>query len=489
MLNRGGLTIQTAIDPQTQNLAQKKVASVVGPKDPLISTMNMIQPGTGLIVASAQSRPVMGSKKGQTYWNLSAPTELGGIQGYQAGSTFKAFTIAAALEKGIPISKKFNAKSPYNFSGRSFDTCDGKKKVYGSWKVKNSVGHSKKIAMTEAAEWSVNTYFVQLEMATGMCGVTKMAEKTGVDVGHQINKPAVNIVKKYQDKPSFTLGTVEVSPLSMAEAYATFASGGIHCNPIIVSKIVDRKGKGLKAPDGDCKRVMDQDVADGVSKVLKAVIKKGTGTRALVPDGRDQAGKTGTIDSAEAVWFAGYTPQIAGVAMISIDNQRKPFIKGKSGFRSHGVTGFRVPSSHRILEGSGSGDSGQFIWKPVMQQYFKQIPRTKFDDPPKRIETGKKVTVPYVGNLSISAATKKLEKAGFDVSTQYVYSSRSKYSFLGWSPGAGSRVSEFGTIYKLISKGKDPAIEKAKKAAEKKKAEEKKKKKKDKDKKDGKGGG
>ena len=106
-----------------------------------------------------------------------------------------------------------------------------------------------------------------------------------------------------------------------------------------------------------------------------------------------------------------------------------------------------------------------------MQEYFKQIPRTKFDDPPKRIETGKKVTVPYVGNLSISAATKKLKKEGFDVSTQYVYSNRPKYTFLGWSPGAGSRVSQFSTVYKLVSKGKDPAIEKAKKRRE--KAEEK----------------
>jgi len=485
LLNRGGLKIYTAIDPKTQDLAQKKVSAFVGAKDPLISTMNMIQPGTGLIVASAQSRPVMGAKKGQTYWNLSAPTDLGGIQGYQAGSTFKAFTIAAALEKGIPISKKYNAKSPYNFSGKSFDTCDGKKKVYGSWKVKNSVGHSKKIAMTEAAEWSVNTYFVQLELDAGMCGVTKMAQKTGVDVGHQIGKKPIDIVKSYEDKPSFTLGTVEVSPLSMAEAYATFASGGIHCNPIIVSKVVNRNGKELKAPDGDCKRVMDKDVADGVSKVLKSVIKKGTGTRALVRDGRDQAGKTGTIDSAEAVWFAGYTPEIAGVAMISIDNQRKPFIKGRSGFRSHGVTGYRVPSTGRYLEGSGSGDSGQYIWKPVMQQYFKQVPRTKFDDPPKRIESGKKVTVPYVGNLSIASATKKLKKEGFSVETQYVYSSRPRYTFLGWSPGAGSRVSEFSTVYKLVSKGKDPAIERAKKKAK----EEAKKKDEDKKKDDKKDGG
>ena len=79
LLNRGGLTIQTAIDPKTQDLAQKRVGSVVGPTDPLISTMNMIQPGTGLIVAMAQSRPVMGSnaKKGQTYWNLCRRPEHG----------------------------------------------------------------------------------------------------------------------------------------------------------------------------------------------------------------------------------------------------------------------------------------------------------------------------------------------------------------------------------------------------------------------------
>ena len=60
MVKRGGLMIQTAIDPKTQNLAQRKVSAVVGPKDPVISTMNMIQPGTGLIIAMAQSRPVMG---------------------------------------------------------------------------------------------------------------------------------------------------------------------------------------------------------------------------------------------------------------------------------------------------------------------------------------------------------------------------------------------------------------------------------------------
>ena len=144
--------------------------------------------------------------------------------------------------------------------------------------MQNAVGHSKTIGMTEAAEFSVNTYFMQLELATGMCRVTKMAEKIGVKVGARIGQPPVDIVKKYQDKPSFTLGTVEVSPLSMAEAYATFAARGIHCNPIIISKITTRAGKNLAVPDANCRRVIDKDVADGVNKILKSVVDKGTGT-------------------------------------------------------------------------------------------------------------------------------------------------------------------------------------------------------------------
>jgi membrane peptidoglycan carboxypeptidase len=477
MINRGGLVIQTAIDPKTQDLAQQKVSSVVGPRDPVISTMNMIQPGTGLIIAMAQSRPVMGSdaKKGQTYWNLATDPAMGGIQGYQAGSTFKLFTLAAALEKGIPISKRFDARSPFNFTGRRFTSCRGRERVWDRWVVKNAVGHSKSIGMTEAAEFSVNTYFIQLELATGMCRVTKMAEKTGVKVGARIGQPRVDIVKQFQDKPSFTLGTVEVSPLSMAEAYATFAARGVHCDPIIVSKITTRPGKDLAVPDANCRRVVDKDVADGVNKILKSVVDKGTGKRAKIYDGRHIAGKTGTIDSNEAVWFAGYTPEIAGVAMISIDNTKRPFRKSGGYYRGSGVKGYRVPSTRVYLEGSGSGDAGLKIWRPVMQKYFQQIPRTSFNQPPRRIQVGEQVRVPSLNGLGVDAATRKLERLGFTVERQFVYSDKvPKYGFMGWSPSPGDWISEFGTMYAVYSSGRDPAKVEEEKDEARRKAQEKK---------------
>jgi len=388
MINRGGLTIKTAIDEKTQDIAQKQVSDVVGPTDPVISTMNMIQPGTGLILAMAQSRPVMGgdAKKGQTYWNLAVDPGMGGLQGYQAGSTFKAFTAAAALEEGLPLSTSIDARKTIDYRGRSYETCGGRNRVGESWRVSNSTGRNGRMNMTTAAEFSVNNYFVELELRTGMCPVVEMADKLGVKVGTKDR----DLVDFYQNIPAFTLGSVEVSPLSMAEAYATFAARGIHCNPIIVDKITTANGQELAAPSADCKRVVSEDVADGVNKMLASVMTNGTGTKAATSDRRPQAGKTGTISSNEAVWFAGYTPEVAGVSMISIDNQKKPFIKSgaarRSGeFRRTGVKNYRVPSTGVVLNGSGSADAGRKIWQPTMNSYLKGVPKTDFVEPPASI--------------------------------------------------------------------------------------------------------
>ena len=380
-----------------------------------------------------------------------------------------------------------------NFSGRSFESCEGRSRVYGSWKVGNSTGHNGNMDMYSGAAWSVNTYFVQLALDTGMCRVTKMAERLGVKSGSRDR----DIVDFYNDKPAFTLGSVEVSPLSMAEAYATFAARGIHCNPVIVSEITTRTGQSSSRSARTASEWSPRTSPTASTDCSTRVMTSGTGARARIPDGRSQAGKTGTIDSNEAVWFAGYTPEIAGVAMISIDNRKKPFIRGKYPYKGSGVKGYRVPSSGIYLEGSGSGDAGMKIWRPVMSSYLKDKPRTSFKAPPNKILHGKITRVPYIGGLSISSATDKLQKEGFSVVRQFVYSnSTPKYGFIGWSPGSGGRISEFGSVTALFSKGRDPADIRAEReaaarkrdAAEKKQKEAEKKKKEQQQKKDDGGG-
>lgn len=382
MLDQGGLTIRTTIDSRSQQLVQARLADVVGPTDPLISTMDMIEPGTGRIVAMAQSRPVMGSDEalGQTYWNFGADPSLGGTQGYQAGSTFKAFTAAAALERGIPLTTQLNAPHTMNYRGRSFDTCSGREKIRQDWKVTNSTRADGLMDMYRAAAYSVNNYFVPLELETGMCAVTQLAQRLGVTAGNQ----GRSLAEEYQHVPAFTLGSVEISPLSRAEAYATFAARGIHCKPVIIDSISTSSGNRVTPPAAGCRRVMAPSVADGVNTLLAYVITEGTGHRAMISDRRPQAGKTGTISSNKAAWFAGYTPQVVGVAMISIDNQQAPFNQpggGNRGSGSTGLKGYSVPSTRLRLTGTGS-DVGQKLWKPIMESYLQGVPKTPFVDPP-----------------------------------------------------------------------------------------------------------
>ena len=462
MLKRGGLTIKTQIDSKTQDAAEKAINEHIDPKDPAIGVMSMIEPGTGLILAMAQSRPDMGKKKGETFYNYAVSGELGGAEGYQAGSTFKAFTAAAALEKGIPLSKTYNAANSMNFSGKTFQSCEGPFQV-GDWKVSNSTAASGPMDMRRGTAMSVNTYFVQLEQDAGLCNTVKMAEKAGIQLaGDQ------DMVDTYQYVASFTLGSAEVTPLSVAEAYATFAARGVHCNPIIVKEVVTKSGKKLKMPGADCKQVIEPEVADGMNELLKGVM-NGTGRPATIPGGYDQAGKTGTIDGNEAVWFAGYTPEVAGAAMIAVDKTNK-YWKGKR----RSLKQITLPESNTFMQGSGGGDAGQWIYRPSMEAALKDRPKTKFKDASDDIKHGKKVDVPSVSGLSPDEAKKKLEKAGFTVVRSNTYNDAPQGTYLGISPNG--RVAEFSTITQWFSAGEDPA--------KKKKAEEDKKKKEDKEKKE-----
>ncbi len=471
-LNRGGLTIRTKIDAKTQKTAEKAIGKLVDARDPVISVMSMIEPGTGEIIAMAQNRPDMGSGKGETYFNYAVGRDLGGAEGYQAGSTFKAFTAAAAIKKGIPLSKTYKAPKQISFRGQSFQTCDGYSAIDPTYKPKNST-ISGTMDMRKATAWSVNTYFLQLARDTGNCDVAKMVEKAGVKLAN-----GKSVTEEYGAIFSLTLGPAEVTPISMAEAYATFAARGIHCKPVIIDKITTKQNRELEAPSADCKRVMPKDVADGVSTLLKGVM-SATGRPAALNNGHDVAGKTGTTDSNQAVWFAGYTPEVAGAAMIAIDKTNKFYKNHRKSLK-----GLYLPVSNRYLSGSGGGDAGQYIWKPSMKQALKGKKKTDFKKFDGIKASGKYVSVPKVYGLSSDRAREKLQQAGFSVVSEQVYSSSAVGAYVGISPTGKARENGVITMYfsagprpqpKPTSTPKPPAPKKTeKKKTEKKKTDKKK---------------
>ncbi|MDO5498855.1 MAG: transglycosylase domain-containing protein [Propionibacteriaceae bacterium] len=376
-LRRGGLIIDTKIDERTQDAAQAALDRRLDPRDPVISVVAMIEPGTGQILAMAQSRPVMGDNlaAGETYYNyaVGGPTakdDMGGAEGYQAGSTFKAFTAAAALEKGLGLGRTYNAAERMNFRGQTFQSCAGPFRA-GNYPVANSTGTNGTMNMMRAMAYSVNTYFIQLERDAGICNTTRMTEKLGVKLA------SPGTFNDYSWYPSFTLGAAEVSPLSMAEAYATFAARGMHCDPVILQRIVNRDGQEFPVPDANCQQVIEPRVADQMNALMQNVM-TGTGSRAIVPGGYPQAGKTGTIDANQAVWFMGYTPTVATASMIAIDKTH-PYWTSRSYWRSRPtLKGIRLPYSGYWMEGSGSGDVGQDIYRPAMTAALRGKPRTGF---------------------------------------------------------------------------------------------------------------
>ena len=441
-LKRGGLTIKTLIDPAAQQAAEAAVSQTVGATDPVWGGSVLIQPSTGLITAMAQSRTKLGSGEGETWQNVNVSTQYGGIEGFQPGSTFKPFVIGAALEQGVPTSTSFDAPQTMQFRGAKFKNCEGTFTFNGDWEPKNYDKAYGVIDMLKATQNSVNTYFIQLEQKVGICASIDMAQKLGVKLADGTD------MRNMAGYPSWVLGTAYVTPLSMAEAYATFANRGVHCNPIILQSVQAKDGTEIEIPSADCKKVIEPEVADGVNHVLSTVMTQGTGSRARMSDGRPQAGKTGTTDDAMSVWFAGYTPDMAGVAYIAVDNIN-PY------YQSHkkSIDGMRL-STGTVLEGSGGKDAGG-IWRAAMAAALKGVSPTSFEAPNKRVLEGEKIPIPSVAGMSYEEAKQTLEDAGFTTARMDVFSTQPAGTYLGKISPSGS-AAKFSTIRMQFSKGPQP---------------------------------
>ena len=362
---KGGLEIHTTLDPRMQAAAEGAIAaSLAGTSPPLEMALTAVQPETGFVRAMVGGRD-FNAPGGQanlalggctrpperfkdkvdvpaTCWDEKSRVVGGGGSGRQAGSAWKPFVLAAALNKGMPESKVYSAPSSYRFKG-----CTGDQ----GCTIQNYEGSGGGSAnLRSATARSINTVYAQMIRDVGVKETADMAKKLGI-TSAWVATPEIQ-------GPSYAIGTQEVSPLDMASAFGVFANHGRR-NPATPVEWMKARGKILednrrRAPE----RVLDEGVANSVTDILKGVITGGTGTKADI--GRPAAGKTGTAQEWRDAWFVGYTPQLS--AAVWIGNRDRP------------TSLFGVKGVGRVTGGSIPAET----WKGFMLEALKDVPPTDF---------------------------------------------------------------------------------------------------------------
>ncbi len=371
--DRAGLRIQTSLDPDVQKAAENSVtAALSGTAAPLEMALAAVEPPTGFVKAMVGGRDFYNGPSANvnlalggcpkrnpaakitiepTCWSDETAAISGGGPGRQTGSSFKAFTLAAALEQGISPTKVFPAPSVYTVPGckptPEFDCKFGN----------NEGGGGGSQTIRTATAQSTNTVYVQIAQLVGMENVINMAKKLGV--GSAYLSP-----RDHGSGLPLTLGALDTAPLDMAAAYAVFANRGERQAATPIVKVTDSAGKVLidnRSRKGKGERVVDQVVADNVTDLLRGVIDGGTGTAANI--GRPAAGKTGSTDNNADAWFVGYTPTLSTAVWMGHSTGRVPLLRIKGVPRVYGGT---IPAR---------------TWKAFMSSALKDVQITDFDEP------------------------------------------------------------------------------------------------------------
>ena len=261
-------------------------------------------------------------------------TAYGGSSGVQTGSSSKLFTLITALKQGTPFG--FTMHVPGSTTVTGYTNCQGGPAgVYqgqaGAFNVTNAEGpqSASTQSLYTGTTQSVNVFYAMLEQKVGLCNVVHTAADMGLTRADGTSLLSRDGSQDSADNiPSFTLGSVNVSPLSMAAAYATVAARGMYCSPVAIGKILDSAGKSLSVPSANCHRAFPAEVADAVNYILQGVLTSRHGAGHLGGlAGREAAGKTGTSNvegggGTPYAAFAGYTPSLVGY--VSVFNPISP---------------------------------------------------------------------------------------------------------------------------------------------------------------------
>jgi penicillin-binding protein 1A len=333
----GGLRVYTTIKPRYQRLAEDAIRdTMTEPTDPAAALIS-ISPRTGAIRAMAAVIP----NRPKNEFNLLSQARR------QPGSTFKTFVLTAAVEMGINPDSTYYVSAPFTYRPHPVGNCDD-----GSWWCVHTYANDYYgwSSIRSATIRSDNSVYAQLTLDVTPERVADTARRMGVR-SHLTRVPAIG------------LGSVAVSPLDMASAYATLAAGGVYAEPMAIRRVVLANGRedkdaGWGVPKR--RRAISEGTAAIVTRILEQNMQSGTGTRAAF--GRPAAGKTGTNEEHKDAWFAGYTPDLATTVWIGYTRGEIP-----------------MENVHGIAVSGGSFPAE--IWRLFMEPALEDTEPASFPEP------------------------------------------------------------------------------------------------------------
>lgn len=320
LLQEGGLKIVTTLDVEANSTMMETARNTIPPDDPsgMEIAMAAVKPGTGEVLSFGLNRyydatPAAANDPTRTSQNYAVDLADGGGSGWTIGSSWKPINLIAWMEAGHSINDNLQTSTSYPTTDFACSNYSG---GADSWNVSNAMGagtvnpESPFLGLVR----SHNTTQASMGAILKLCKVADTATELGYHdaaTGETIDKTPVYT-------PSMMIGSVNVSPLTMASIFAVYASNGVQCNPIAINKVTGRDGKEFKVPSANCHQAVDKDIIQTLAYTLNqgTVRPDGAGWSFRLADGRKSFGKTGTSEDL-AVSGGSFIPnQIAAFAVV-----------------------------------------------------------------------------------------------------------------------------------------------------------------------------
>jgi membrane peptidoglycan carboxypeptidase len=387
-LRRGGLRVHTTLNIDLQNTAAAAMAdlapqSVEGMKFGA-ATVN-VETSTGRVLSITQNTKFTETPnppEGETGLVYAGNLQFGGSTGFNAGSTFKLFTLIDWLEQGHSVNEVLNGRN--RVFPKMTNSCTGDWVNYEKTKIGNFGGaggyNGTPMQFTAA---SLNSGFLAMAEKLDLCDIANVATKMGVTFGNgsPITMAAAGEV----------IGSDDVSPLAIAGAYATVANNGVYCQPQVIDLVTDSEGTELTKPQRTCSQVISPEVAATAAYALRGVMNGGTGAGGNTNDGTQLIGKTGTHEQRQT-WMVESSTAVTTAAWAGT-------VEGQANIQRAGLANIRYS-----------------LARTVQREANKLYPGGSFPPPASNLTKTVTTPVPNVVGMTIAAAQAALEDAGFTVS-------------------------------------------------------------------------